>query len=376
MAKTEYEITDTLTLDDGENGKDVNNLGGPCGPYSDAMQLPDKGKSTITFDRHYSPGHDSGHCLYFTYDLKPGFSTPYAGFMWSLQPGYASMDVSGYSGIRFYARGSGAFRVHFGTDETRKEFNHFGSRPVTLTGDWLPYSISFSELHQRWGTKKSWNSEAVYSFEIHLDSTITKSGEIYIDTIEFYKAVKKEKALHIGPDNGTGIFRTGHRKTVDYLSVLCRAHMDIPVSEHRSVVTSGNSFLAEGIYNIVFPQAVIGFGGTLQSSVLSGRLNLAETMTTYVMAVAASARILTNFNAPLFAGAEIGAGGGIMFFGAPESAEVPAIRPFPVVYLDTSVGSYFGPSVSFALCFQATFLYEGEAFYAGLSPGLAFEIGL
>jgi hypothetical protein len=91
----------------------------------------------------------------------------YGGLGFSMRFPSAPYDATGYSGISFWARGQGSFRVTFPTPLTRDQTldggecvpdqvrgcnDHFGSAVINLTSSWEQYSLHFADQDQQgWG---------------------------------------------------------------------------------------------------------------------------------------------------------------------------------------------------------------------------------
>ena len=106
-----YEVPETLLVEDFEDENEENNLGGPWWTFDDSSL---NGDSTISFTISESPGYEnSKNCAKIKWVLKKSVSNewPFAGIVAVLKPDESSMDLSSYTGVRFYAKGNRSFVV-------------------------------------------------------------------------------------------------------------------------------------------------------------------------------------------------------------------------------------------------------------------------
>lgn len=116
-----------------------------------------------------------------TSDFKFG---PFAGVGVAL--GNGRRDLSGYTGIRFYARGDGgSYRISVPCEAVR-DHNEFG-KDITAGAAWRLYSIPFSQLAQQkgWGRPVQWSGRDVTGFELVAGGG-ARNFEMQIDQVSFY----------------------------------------------------------------------------------------------------------------------------------------------------------------------------------------------
>jgi sialate O-acetylesterase len=78
----------------------------------------------------------------------------------------SSVDLSSYSGLRFWAHGKGSFRVRT-LQPTITDWDDYSSPVMQATADWKPVVIKFSDLHQEgWGVVKELTLASLSGFVI------------------------------------------------------------------------------------------------------------------------------------------------------------------------------------------------------------------
>jgi hypothetical protein len=83
------------------------------------------------------------------------------------------MDLSSYSGIRFWARGQGQFRVRT-LQPTITDYDDYSTSLFHATTDWQPITIWFRELRQEgWGVSLPFTQNALTGFSIE---SLTSAG--------------------------------------------------------------------------------------------------------------------------------------------------------------------------------------------------------
>ena len=112
-----------------------------------------------------------------------------------LNSGWIGVALSGYYGVRFYARGNGRYDVSLATDQTREGNNHY-VKPINLTSEWTLYELPFSHFAQTWGQSQPWDPATIYGFGLAPVASYGMTGQIWIDDIEFYL----ESEAHEVPD--------------------------------------------------------------------------------------------------------------------------------------------------------------------------------
>lgn len=116
-----------------------------------------------------------------TSDFKFG---PFAGVGVAL--GNGAHDLSGYTGIRFYARGDGGkYRISVPCEAVR-DHNEYG-KDITPGAAWRLYSVPFSQLAQQpgWGRPVQWSGRDVTGFELVAEGG-AHDFNMQIDQISFY----------------------------------------------------------------------------------------------------------------------------------------------------------------------------------------------
>lgn len=168
----------SLLLDDAETGTMNNKLGGAWQTYND-------GYSSVTFTPDSAPGYEGNYCRRMDWEIKAGSSGPYAGTVCSLNAAWSDVDMSAYSGLRFYAKGSGNYQIIIAEEETRTENNHY-TLPITLTSSWQLFELPFSGFTQTWGTPKAWDPAKLYAVGFTAAGSSGIHGTISFDNLEFY----------------------------------------------------------------------------------------------------------------------------------------------------------------------------------------------
>jgi hypothetical protein len=116
-----------------------------------------------------------------TNDFKFG---PFAGVGVKIAGG--PRDLSGSTGIRFYARGDGGkYRISVPCAAVR-DHNEFG-KDITPGAAWRLYSIPFAQLAQQpgWGRPVQWSGRDVKGFEL-VAMGAARGFNVQIDQVSFY----------------------------------------------------------------------------------------------------------------------------------------------------------------------------------------------
>ena len=116
-----------------------------------------------------------------TSDFKFG---PFAGI--GVRVAGGQRDLSGYTGIRFYARGDGGkYRISVPCAAVR-DHNEFG-KDFTAGPAWRLYSFPFSQLAQQpgWGSPVRWSGRDVQGVEL-VATGGARGFNMQIDQISFY----------------------------------------------------------------------------------------------------------------------------------------------------------------------------------------------
>ena len=187
----------TLPVDDGEG----HGLGGwfsYADTYSSASPKPFV----------FSPdGYQSAHCARLEVELKSGVQYPFAGF----GTGFAVKNLSDYEGVRFYAKGEGAWSCQVPTTPTSTENNHYSS-PFKVGKDWTLVELPFSGFSQTWGTPKPWDPTQVTGVGWNALGQPGTKSYLCVDNIEFYK---KDEAQAKPPETNS-ILKTPKVNQVGY----------------------------------------------------------------------------------------------------------------------------------------------------------------
>ena len=84
----------------------------------------------------------------------------------SYQPGDAPANLSAYQGLRFWARGNGAFQFQ-SLQPTISDWDNFSSTIFVASSDWKPITILFKDLKQAgWGVWAPFTPEALSGFKL------------------------------------------------------------------------------------------------------------------------------------------------------------------------------------------------------------------
>ena len=116
-----------------------------------------------------------------TNDFKFG---PFAGIGVKISNG--TRDLSGYTGIRFYARGDGGkYRISVPCAAVR-DHNEYG-KDIAPGAAWRLYSVPFSQLAQQpgWGRPVQWSGRDVKGFEL-VAMGGARAFNVQIDQVSFY----------------------------------------------------------------------------------------------------------------------------------------------------------------------------------------------
>ena len=172
------------------NDCDGNSLVGSWTSYAD----PHSTVSPSPFHSSAS-GRQSGECARLDYELKPGSPYPYAGMLCS----FGARDLSSCAGVRFWAKGQGAWSCMVPITATNGEYNHYSSS-FTVMDSWKLYEIPFSKLAQAWGTPKPWDAGAITGIQFSAGGNAGDKGWICVDGLEFYKkGDEKSEAVNSNP---------------------------------------------------------------------------------------------------------------------------------------------------------------------------------
>ena len=78
----------------------------------------------------------------------------------------SATDLSSYTGIRFWVRGDGSFRVRT-VQPTITDWDDYGTSLLQATPDWKPVVVLFGELRQEgWGITKDFTPQALTGFAV------------------------------------------------------------------------------------------------------------------------------------------------------------------------------------------------------------------
>lgn len=81
-------------------------------------------------------------------------------------------DLSAYSGIRFWVRGSGSFRFR-SKQPTISDYDDYATQVLKASAEWQPVTIRFSDLRQDgWGVVKDFTPAAVTGFSLECLTTL------------------------------------------------------------------------------------------------------------------------------------------------------------------------------------------------------------
>lgn len=110
-----------------------------------------------------SPGHQGGHAAQVAGALDASDDPRLvARFHFDHSPA----DLSAYTGIRFWVRGDGSFRV-VTLQPTITDWDDYGSQLVHASPEWKEISIPFKSLHQDgWGVVEDFTPSALLGFAI------------------------------------------------------------------------------------------------------------------------------------------------------------------------------------------------------------------
>lgn len=118
-------------------------------------------------------------------------------------------DASAYTGVTFYAKGSGQIRVEFVTQATTEPsqggtcaencYDSHGSDPIALSAEWAPITLFFANLTQEgWGTPADFSPAQLLglNFKALKGDTADATFDLWIDEVSF----TKDAASSDGPD--------------------------------------------------------------------------------------------------------------------------------------------------------------------------------
>jgi sialate O-acetylesterase len=161
-----------LQFDDFELIRDPSSLGTAFSNFDDGTSRTSMGgewsydwqDGPETFFDLVAPGHGGA-----------GFAARVAGRMDGsddsrltarFKPDNSAADLSSYTGIRFWVRGDGSFRVRT-VQPTITDWDDYGTSLFQATPDWKPVVVLFSELRQEgWGIVKDFTLQALTGFAV------------------------------------------------------------------------------------------------------------------------------------------------------------------------------------------------------------------
>jgi endoglucanase len=184
-----FQLHAALLVDNCETGTLYNSIGSAYSVFQD-------GYSSITFTTNDTTSYAGTYCRRMDWTLRAGnVNGVYVGVTQGLNSGWLGMNLSAYAGIRFYAKGTGAYNVAIGIDQTRAVGNHYVAS-VNPDSSWVLYEIPFTFLSQGWGPAVPWDPSTIYSVGFNAVGMAGNSGQLYVDNIEFYTAAE----AHAVPD--------------------------------------------------------------------------------------------------------------------------------------------------------------------------------
>jgi endoglucanase len=130
-------------------------------------------------------GYASPRAGYFAYELAPGPERPFAGVTLHLSADLTSRDISAYAGVRFWAKGSGQYRVQVALTSTDDDYDHYGMA-VSPSTEWQLVEVPFDGLTQDGGTREVWNPSVALELQWVAEGTAGDSGELFLDDVELY----------------------------------------------------------------------------------------------------------------------------------------------------------------------------------------------
>jgi expansin (peptidoglycan-binding protein) len=111
-------------------------------------------------------------------------------------------DASAYTGVTFYARGSGELRVEFVTRETSESsqggtcvegcYDAHGSAVLALTAEWKAFTLHFEDLAQEgWGTAVDFSAASLLglNFKALKGATADATFDLWLDELRFSTAL-------------------------------------------------------------------------------------------------------------------------------------------------------------------------------------------
>lgn len=211
------------------------------------------GNSTI--DYSFEPGYSEQdkYSLHLKAVLRTGTANPYTGFNSCLSDSCKSIDMSQFSGVSLYVKGSGgSITFELMTENTRTTYNHF-AYAISLSSEWEKIKIPFKELAQYWGTPTAWDPKSIYGLQIELDGHPGDSLDVWLDQIEFYYDTTKRSAQSLA-DSSSLIPK------INQVGYLPDAIKFFTVAS--SVTNSGKFYIKDSLDHVVF-------SGKLNSSTLN-----------------------------------------------------------------------------------------------------------
>lgn len=145
-----------FVLSNFDDGSARNSFGGYW--YYDVKAAPD-----TVFDLA-SPGYLGGG---FAAHVSGRIDASDDSRLWMrLHQDLAPADLSAYSGIRFWARGNGIFRLR-SLQPTIGDWDDYSSGLFHASSNWTPITISFRDLHQEgWGVTQEFTPQSLTGFSI------------------------------------------------------------------------------------------------------------------------------------------------------------------------------------------------------------------
>ncbi|MCI0662586.1 MAG: CIA30 family protein [Acidobacteria bacterium] len=183
-AQQERAKTEPMLVDDFENAVEgmTSRLGTKWDFFTDKSR---GGTSTVQGTIAQDGAEKSKKSFQLSGRVTTDFQYGYAGASLSLNPERKDKDLTGYSAIRFYARGDGGrYRVELWSSAI-KGGDHYG-KDFIATRDWMLVEIPFSQLSQiGFGMAAPWTGTDVHSLGFMTASQPREKYLLQIDEIMF-----------------------------------------------------------------------------------------------------------------------------------------------------------------------------------------------
>ncbi|MDD5457090.1 MAG: CIA30 family protein, partial [Candidatus Margulisbacteria bacterium] len=156
--------------------------------YDDTL-APNFGNSTINMSiNNVDAANGTTYSAYLNYTLGSAYSYRFAGFGLSVTADGAEVDLSQYTGIEFYVKGSGnKLSLELNSAEYGTNANYY-TKEYTTSGTWTKIVLPFKDMTQpSWAPTKDITNvlKRMKSVQFKASSQLIESGWFRVDEIKF-----------------------------------------------------------------------------------------------------------------------------------------------------------------------------------------------